>query len=531
VDFLSEPSGGPRKRRRGAIIMLIIILALACLLRVVNIGHVLTWDEAWNVNTIVDGATGQTADPLFENFYLHPPGYNGLGIAFDWMTGMGRHGLAIAMEVISILFGLGLVFAVFLCARDWFGVEAALAAAFLMAVMPAARTFDTWIKQDSMVLFLCVMFLFFFFRKKFIVAGLFFGLALFTKETAIFVAIAAALFVVLVRRPKMIRGLAIAGGIAALICGWWYIFFSRSKGEFLSFFIGKGQEPQIWHQGWGYYLGRSPQDLGLLALACIALAVGLFAWRYRALSQEEGGRSGYSRRDMLVFVAAWMALVYIVLSISYGKPPYMTTTVLPAVALLGGWGLAEGLRLAFARAGATRFAFAALVLAALVLTFTLVPGRYSQGPAWLTERALLDKKIAGYVDAHKGGNGVVMMYSCDVSPTLMFYLDSYVPENIVLLTGDPTKATSSLANKSVYLVYTDQTAMDTAMDAYYLAPDYVILFTKAWGPVKQLDNVEEARSVCRALAKPVVTFNDEVDLFSGKKIHDAVAARLANGGP
>jgi 4-amino-4-deoxy-L-arabinose transferase-like glycosyltransferase len=510
--------------------MLIGILGLACLLRVVNIGHVLTWDEAWNVGTIVDGSTGQTADPLFDNFYQHPPAYDGLGIALGWMTGASRHGLDIAMEVISILFGLGLVFAVYICGRDWFGVEAALAAAFILAVMPAARTFDTWIKQESMVLFFCLMLLFFFFRKQFIIAGLFFGLALLTKETAIFVAIALATFVVAFRRPKMIRGLAIAGGIAAIMCGWWYIFFSHSKGSFAAVFLGRGQESQIWHQGWQYYLGRSPQDLGLLALVCAALAAGLLAWRYRALSKEGGGGSGYSRRDMLFFMVIWIAVVYVLLSISYGKPSYMTYTALPAVALFAGWGLAGALELALARAPATCIAFAALVTAALVLTFTLAPGSYSQGPAWLTERALLDKKIAGYINARKGGDGVVMIYSCDVSPTLMFYLDSYEPDNMVLLTGDPTKASSALTNRSVYLVYSDQTAMDALMDAYYLAPDYVILFTRAWGPARQLDNVEEARTVCRALTKPVVTFNNEVELFSGKQIRDAVASRLANGG-
>jgi len=132
------------------VVLLLLILALALALRLVNVGHLVSWDEAWNVNSIQDAASGHhsNATTFYPNFFRHPPLYTGLGVIYSKVAGMGRTGLSYFLEIVSILFSLALIVALFLCGRDWFNEWAGLAAAFIFAVMPAARVYDSLVKQD-----------------------------------------------------------------------------------------------------------------------------------------------------------------------------------------------------------------------------------------------------------------------------------------------------------------------------------------------------------------------------------------------
>ncbi|MBU1670893.1 MAG: glycosyltransferase family 39 protein [Actinobacteria bacterium] len=512
-------------------VALICILAVAGLLRAVSIGHDVTYDEAWNVNSMIDGASGHTADSFFENFYHHPPAYTGLGITLAWIGGTGRQSLAVVMEIVSIAFGLALVLAVYLCGRDWFGARAGLAAAFVLAVMPSARTMDSWIKQESMALFFCTLFLFFFFRRNFLIGGAFLGLALLTKEPAVFVVAALVPFVLLFRRPGMIRGLGISLGLGALLSAWWYVFLSRSGGKFLDFFLGEGGEAYVWRGCWYYYLGRIPQDLGFLSMLLLALALLLLVLRFRALSQEEGGTSGYSRRDMLVFLFLWIVAVYLVISISYGKPPWMTYMALAPVALVSGWGAVEVFRLARERGRVVSVGAVVLLVAALALAFTIVPGSYSTGADWYFERARVDRGIAGYINERGGGGCRVMLYSFDVTPSLMFYLDCYAPESMVAVMGDPAASAARYLDYSVFLVFEDQTSTQAIRDIYVLAPDYVLLFDGPWSTVRQTRNAVQTLKICRQLTLPL-TVDGKAVLFDGKELKKAIEreyARIVSG--
>ncbi|MFH1149947.1 MAG: glycosyltransferase family 39 protein [Actinomycetota bacterium] len=522
---------GSRNKRRIVVVALICILAVAGLLRAVNIGHDLTYDEAWNVNSMIDGADGHTGDSFFENFYHHPPAYTGLGIALGWISGAGRQSLAVVMEIMSIAFGLALVLAIYLCGRDWFGARAGLAAAFVFAVMPSVRTMDSWIKQESMVLFFCTLFLFFFFRRNFLIGGVFLGLALLTKEPAAFMVAALVPFVLLFRRPGMIKGLGISLGLGALMSGWWYVFLSRSGGKFLNFFLGEGGEAYVWRGRWYYYLGRIPQDLGLLSMLLLAIALLLLVLRFRALSQEEGGTGGYSRRDMLVFLFLWIVVVYLVISISYGKPPWMIYMALAPVALVSGWGAVEAFRIARERGLVVSVGVLVLLVSALALTFTIVPGSYSTGADWYFERARVDKGIADYVNERSGGDCRVMLYSFDVTPSLMFYLDCYVPESMVAVMGDPAASAARYLDYSVFLIFEDQTSAQAIRDIYVLDPDYVLLFDGPWSTVKQVRNAVETLKICKQLTRPLAVEGKAV-LFDGREIKKAIEreyARIVSG--
>jgi hypothetical protein len=320
--------------KKTVIVLLLLILLLGVGLRAFNVGHVLSWDEAWNVQTVLDGAKHMTGDVWFYNFYRHPPLYTGFGIALATIFGLDKTGIALSLEVISLLCALATMLLLFLCGRDWFDERVGLVAAFLYAVFPGARAFDVFIKPDSMTLLLGLLFLFFFFREKYLLAGVFLGLAFLAKETAVFIVIPAAVYVLVQWKRRQVIWLTLDGVIAVAMSAWWYLAYSVSKGDFLNFFIGRGTEAVDWKAPWHRYIGRLPADIGWVGVALLALAVVMFVWR----PGED------RRRGKALLLVLWAGITYLFLTVSFGKPPWMIYTALPALALLGAWGLVRALR-------------------------------------------------------------------------------------------------------------------------------------------------------------------------------------------
>ncbi|MCG2794346.1 MAG: glycosyltransferase family 39 protein, partial [Actinomycetia bacterium] len=450
-----------RENRKATTVILLVILVLALLLRVFNVGHVLSWDEAWNVNSVVDAATGHTDDAstFFPNFFRHPPSYTGLGILYAWVTGSGRVGVSIALEVISIIFSLLLIVVIFICGRDWFGQPAGLGASFFFAVMPAARVYDTWVKQESMTLLFGLLFLLLFFRGKHIAAGLFLGLALLTKEIIVFIPLALVVFLTVTRRFREYRKLAISLAVAIPLSAWWYLFFSRTSGHFADFFLGRHESAMVWSKPWYFYLKRIPGDVGWVAFLAALLGVAFMAWRLRMFWCADRGRDRYAPRDMALFIVTWSAVVYLLLSLSGGKPPWMAYSALPAFALLGGWGLSEAFK---AMSGHRRMALASLALAVVLAVALSVPvslrGYVSAGDV-MWQEALRDRTVAEQVNRWVGAGGRIMLRDADLSPNLAFYMDCYDPGCMTLL---PLERSSGDRREFSFLLLDDRTDLEEA---------------------------------------------------------------------
>lgn len=481
-------------------VLLIGIIALAVLLRVFSIGHSLSWDEAWNANSIMDGATGHTDDAstFFPNFYRHPPAYTGLGILYAKVGGAGRTGLAWAMEITSILFAVLLVLAIYCCGAEWFGKGAGLVSAFLFALMPAARVYDTWIKQESMTLFFCMLFLLFFFRGRTLLSGLMLGLAFLTKEIAIFVPLAVFAFVIARRRFDFFKKLVKSGLFAVALSAWWYLLFSRTAGTFTDFFLGRDQSAHVWKQSWYFYVERIPRDIGWAALALAALGLlAFFTWPGRGAETTNG--EGLTTREMVVFVGIWVVIVYLPLSISYGKPPWMVYSALPALALLGGWGAAELYRAAVRRMGSARGLVVFLIALVCVAATSMPYGydSYVRGADVMYPDALRDRRVAEYVNRVGGPSARVMMRDADMSPIFAYYLESYAPGRIALLPLEPTgqKADAGAA----LLLLNNSTGFEQAVRQVDVEmPDFLLLrknaeiaalFSKGLTP-KVLDGIQ-----------------------------------------
>lgn len=511
---------------------LIAIVAMVILLRVFNLGHSLTYDEAWNANSVMDSATGHTNDVFYNNFLRHPPLYTGLGALYAAVCGTGRYGLSIAMEIMSIAFAAGLALAIFFCGRDWFGERAGLAAAFLFAVMPAARAYDSLVKQESLALLLGMLFLLLFFRGQFLLAGAMLGMAMLTKEIFVFLPAALFLFLLSSRGFSQLKGFFTSLAVGVLMSSWWYLFFSSSKGEFARFYLGRSLESANWRKPWHFYVGRLSLDIGWVTLA-LSFIGAVFLVTY---IRRNGWPRGVSRAPVAavsppaqvdarqphwriaLFLVIWILLIYMFLSLSWGKPPWLIYSTLPAFALLGGWGLAEMARVLSAHPMRARAVLTAALAAALALSLPVGFGSFLLRADASYRRSMTYKDVALYMNARMSSSGRVLLRVNDLSPNLAFYLKSYRPDSLFVLPKEPGGGEEKDIEPShTVLVLLGEAGTEAVIEQIaFTRPDFVMMRPG----FKSSDGSDPAPGLAR-YETPVDI--DGVWVFDGRKLREALA--------
>lgn len=439
-------------------VLAIILLAVA--LRIPNLDHTLYSDEAFDSMSVYEHAN-------FEHQYwglrlsAHPPLYLGAGLAFAKLTGAHSSNIALFLMLVSILAALGTVVLIFLCGKEWFDDRVGLLAAFFYAVLPAARVFDTFIKQDSLMVLFVMAFLYVFFKKKYLIgtgglndvnikgtllAGLLLGLAFLSKEPAFFIPIVAGAFLLVEARFRELLRLVGVTLLAAAMSFWWYAFFSASKGQFIDFFLGRSIDAQQFHEPWYHYIVRVPHNLGWVVMALCLVALAFFILRFK---QE--------RKGMVPFLLIWIGVLYVIFSASYGKPPWIITISLPPFALLGAWGLAQVAREVRARnRRAATVVVACVLVGTLGLSIAVSFGRYMRQvdpehyDIWVSERKMADAM-------NRWCPRRVVMYQDDAEPVFFYYLEpydyqylGYIPANAPPDTREKGKGVILIDNKTSY---------------------------------------------------------------------------------
>lgn len=319
-------------KRSFPIAWLLFIAVLNIALRTNSIGHALTWDEAWILCSLKSLAGG---GELFQHqLWRHPPIYLGFGLLLAPL----KEGFEIRMQLLSL--GLSttalLVFISFIA--QFFGRRIALMSGLIYTLLPGAMLFDTWIKRDSLVTLFCILALFAFFKRKNLLAGIFLGLGLLSKETAIFFAIAL-LLLIIVQKPRKasIRTVVAVFLPAGIVAGWWYLFFHQGMTGYAEFFQGLSEEATEFSKPWWYYLAKLRYDLGFPGL--LFVAAGLLA--LLADKKNRGNLKGLllvlqRKRFLPLFI---LLPSYLILSLSHGKPPWLTISLYPfwALAMAMGW--------------------------------------------------------------------------------------------------------------------------------------------------------------------------------------------------
>src|SRR5688500_11535636 len=110
------------------------------------VGHLLVWDEAMALCTARAFLAGAD-DPFAAWFWRHPPLHSVLLLALRPL----QPGFAERAELLSIGIAVINQLLLFQLNRRVFGTAVGLWSAFIVALLPASAFYDSWIKQDHLV--------------------------------------------------------------------------------------------------------------------------------------------------------------------------------------------------------------------------------------------------------------------------------------------------------------------------------------------------------------------------------------------
>lgn len=332
-------------------VAVILLCALVCFTGIFD-RDLWTPDEPRDAAVCLEMA--QTGDILVPHlagrpFVEKPPLYFAVGSAFARVWG-GLLGWTGAIRLVSALFGLGVLGFTYLIGRRLFDRELGVLAAALLATMAGFVENFHWIRVDPALAFFvagaawCLVEALSGNRRGLLPAAALFAAGGFLSKGVVAVVFIGAAWVGLVatlfirrragdRQPLMIAGHALALAVFILIVGGWMWAFRISAGKelwdewFWTNHFGRalGTAPQLGHLKEGkpfYYIGT----ILMYALPWVPLAV---PW---IISLARNRKELHSRTDDL-FLAAWIAVSTIALSLSTTKRDVYLCPLLPALAL------------------------------------------------------------------------------------------------------------------------------------------------------------------------------------------------------
>lgn len=322
---------------------------VACVLLFVSlraswIGHLLTFDEAANLCGI-RAFVGGGLDYWTKWFWHHPPLFGTLLLLAKPLEAGFAERAEWLMMCVSVL---NLVM-LFVLTRISFGTAPALWVAFCFAVMPAARFYDLWLKQDSLTVLFGLVAVYAFYKDRPLFSGLALGCSFLAKEMAMFYAAGIAVLWFL-QSPKVrrVRDLLLVVVVTFATAAWWYFLFSISIQYFIAFATNSSTrwtDVETWTQPWYYFIRKLPLDIGFAGvLLCVAglLFLALDFRRRFALKP-------WAERTLDDVMPVWFLPVllvgYFLFSLSRGKAAWFTGTLYPLLAVPMGLGVYAVLRI------------------------------------------------------------------------------------------------------------------------------------------------------------------------------------------
>lgn len=289
---------------------LLLIIVLALFIRVYHHHHILMSDEANNMLTIKALIEG---DGFREYFFKHPPLFIILASLISYPYGDSFHpvqGVSIAFSTLSMI-------PLYLIASKMFDKRTAFVSLLILAVMPLNIVYSTWVKQDAMLMFFFLWSLYFYISQRPYASGALFGIALLTKEFALFL-------LPIILGWEASRGWgkdALKRGTVWLIVGaaiswWWYAFFGGKSFEVVGNVATGGSLFEYpWHYPWHYYMSNLPTDVTAVMLPFFAIGI-------------------FMGRGNVPVALIWVLAFYIPLSLMTQKAPWWVYLSSPGIAIL-----------------------------------------------------------------------------------------------------------------------------------------------------------------------------------------------------
>lgn len=304
--------------------LLLPIILLAAATRFYHSFHVLLSDEVFNLVAIETLSSG---GGYTDYFFRHPPIYLLISSLFSYLIGPYPQ----IPSYISIIFSSLSLIPFYLISEQLMGKKVSLYASLFLAVMPANITYSTWIKQDAMLIFFFLWGLRLYLKGHYLFAGAVSGIALLTKEFALF--FFPITFFMEAVGGKNWKGWLKTSVTAAVLSSWWYIIFGATfykvTGEAI---IGGNINELAWHFPWWFYFKNIPYDLSypifiLFLIGILSLVKDLFL--------RSAGQKGF------LVPLLWIGSFYIPLSIITVKAPWYTYLATPPISMIAAFGVAN----------------------------------------------------------------------------------------------------------------------------------------------------------------------------------------------
>lgn len=170
------------KNKRRLLAGFCILSVLFFVLRIRTIGHILMWDEAWNILSLKAYLLNAVRDPFYLYYKLHPPLY----MFFARMLLPFENGFEVRAEYLSLFWNYAAFSVTYLLSARLGGWKYACFAGLFLCCMPLSIGYSTWIKRDAIAITFGVLALYMFVNRNFLFCGLAMGASLLAKETAVF---------------------------------------------------------------------------------------------------------------------------------------------------------------------------------------------------------------------------------------------------------------------------------------------------------------------------------------------------------
>lgn len=393
---------------------LVIISAIFLYLRIDELGHLLMWDEAWNILSLKAYLANDTSSPFYWFFRFHPPAY----MFFGKMLMPLERGIDIRLEGLSLTFSYATLIVVYLLSSKIGGWRYSWLTGLMLSLMPASIGYDTWIKRDSLAAFAGYTALLLLAKRRFIWCAVALGFSLLSKENGIFFLMASFLMIFILKEKKPFRKILLISLVVAALTSWWYLLFSEMTTHGISFFFSKTDYSMPWSNSSLYYFKKLVPDLGWAIL--ILTIIGSACIIYRTFIKKQ---------PRWFFPLSVVLCVYIPISFLFTlKAPWLPLPSFAAIAMIAAGGALWMLK----KAKKSKAFFAAFFL---LIIFTVYTGLSFSYPGYHTKTypngwpgASSSKNIALYLNSQMDENDKFLItefeyWKTPMCPIFEFYSD------------------------------------------------------------------------------------------------------------
>jgi 4-amino-4-deoxy-L-arabinose transferase-like glycosyltransferase len=417
------------KEKINLLIGLAVLTVSFALIRLKTLGHLLMWDEAWNILSLRAFIAEAVRDPFYWYYRFHPPLY----MFFAKFLNPFGDNFAVRAEALSLVFSYGTFITVYFLSYRIGGWRYAWLSGLILCFMPISIGYDSWVKRDSLAMFMGYLSLLLVVDKRFLLSAIALGLSFLSKESALFFSLPVAFMIFTTGGKKKTRIFVMFLLIIALMTAWWYIPLSNLTKNVNAFYLSEDYYGKIWLHSPLYYIKKLVPDIGIGGI--LLFIVGLIFLPYFSRIKRRAEIS----LPVIIFFCVYVPISLVIAT----KTPWLSYSAAPALAMIAGGG-------ALFIFGRTYFSRIMRSLLFLILAFIVFTGVTFSYPVYHMKTypngwpgAQSSWKLAEYLNEHMKDDDRLMItdFAYWRMPTCPVFIYYWKPHEIMIIKGTQTAAT------------------------------------------------------------------------------------------